>query len=307
MPPPADPLLPANIPSDADELAAALDQALATACPVTALDDERAHAACADALTSLPLLQQRMSEPFQWGGQASVAATELEQSNRTDFNPRIWRRLYLATFAFPGGHTVEARGATTVIRIPIVFRDGLDPGSFPYPFWHSPTKWASYETAREMLFFVRASKIVGALRSAETDPNRPRREMKWDGQWTWTTAGGPQPRVTLFSHAFSPANPHVATVDQTYRALEKELRAENCISCHSPDNAAKMNPLELFSYPNQALSGRRQLVDVLTRNTMPPGAGIASGDRRSELLELARQFADAGDAALAFDEAAAAP
>lgn len=285
-------------------LATELDQALSAACPMAGADDERALINCADALADLPLLRARMADSFDWGGQRGPEAIRLEDSDRTDFNPRIWRRLYLATFMFPGGHTVERiGGGDVVIHLPVVFRTDLDPGAFPYPFWHSAKKWSSYQTATALRFYLRGEKLVGALRSATQDMSRLRREMKWDGRWTWQSGRGDEPRVTLFSYAFSPNNPHVAELDRNYRAMEKELRRENCLSCHSPDNTARMNPLELFSYPNQALSGRQQLIKVLDQNTMPPGEeAIADVGRRSELLELARAFAASGDAALAFED-----
>jgi hypothetical protein len=286
------------------QLAAELDAALTAACPVAALDDQQAHQACADALSDLPLLRERMTTTFDWGGQSSVNDVALEDNNRTDFNPRIWRPLYLATYMFPGGHRVEASAKAVVIRVPVMFRNLLDPGAFPYPFWHSAAKWKSYETATEVLFYVREDKLVGGLRSAEQDPTRPRRDMKWDGRWTWKNPqGNDEPRVTLFSYAFSGDNPHVNELDRSYRAMEKELRRENCLSCHSPDNAARMNPLELFSYPNQALSGRKELIQVLDKNTMPPTPeAIPDSHRRVELINLARAFAQAGDLALEYEE-----
>jgi hypothetical protein len=78
------------------------------------------------------------------------------------------------------------------------------------------------------------------------------------------------------------------------------------VSCHDPSNRAKASPLELFSYPNQALSGRHDLVRELSENAMPPATettapGIADPARREQLLKLARHFAVLGDAALAFD------
>jgi len=287
-------------------LAEALAKTLTEACPMAAPDDEKARQACADALTTSPLLRERMADPFAWGGQKSGDTVELEKSNRTEFNPRIYRRLYLSTFMFTGEHSVQAAGNTAIIRLGVRFRNQLDPGSFPYPFWHSSDKWTSYETAREILFFLREGKLVGALRSAERDPARPHRDMKWDGRWTWEDSAGQQPRVTLYSYAFSPGNPYVAELETAYRTMERELRKETCLSCHSPDNIAKMNPLELFSYPNQALSGRKELVAILNANLMPPAepggkAGIPEIDRRTALIELARKFQDLGDQALAFE------
>jgi hypothetical protein len=296
----------AETPDDAPALARALVDTLTAACPTAGAGDEEARRACADALAQSPLLRERMAEPFDWGGQSSTAGLEFEKSNRTDFNPRVWRRLYLSTFMFPGSYSLEKDGETTVVRVAASFRNQLDPGSFPYPFWHSADKWTSYETARELLFFIRAGKLIGALRSADRDPSRPHRDMKWDGRWVWEDSSGVQPRVTLFSYAFSPGNPHTADLETAYRNMERELRKESCLTCHSPDNAARMNPLELFSFPNQALSARRTLVAALTANLMPPPdttrpRGLADNHRRSELIELARKFQVLGDKALAFE------
>jgi hypothetical protein len=297
-------------PAPADEtttLARSLVETLTKACPVAALDDENAGDACADALTTAPLLRARMTDPFEWGGQSATENLELEKDNRTKFNPRIWRRLYLSTFMFPGDFRIEPDGDTSIVRVAVRFRNQLDPGAFPYPFWHSADKWASYETARELLFFVRAGKLVGAVRSAERDPARPHRDMKWDGHWTWEDSAGQEPRVSMFSNAFSPSNPHLAALEDAYRTMERELRKETCMTCHSPDNAAKMNPLELFSYPNQALAGRRNLVAVLTANAMPPmdatrpKPGLGDDERRHALIELARKFQEVGDQALAYE------
>jgi hypothetical protein len=244
-----------------------------------------------------------MATPFDWGAQASDDQPQLASANRTDFNPRIWRRLYLPTFMFPGGHAVASSGDTTIIRIPVVFRTDMDPGNFPYPFWHSAAKWQSYQTATDLLFYLRGGQLIGALRSATQDQTRPKREMKWDGRWTWQSGRGDEPRVTLFSFAFSPDNPRLPELERSYREMEKGLRKENCLFCHSPDNTARMNPLELFSYPNQALSGRHELIQVLDQNTMPPGGdAIPDTKRRSDLRALAQTFADAGDAALEFEE-----
>jgi len=287
-------------------LADALAKTLSQACPMAAPGDEQARQSCADALTIDPLLRERMSDPFDWGGQKSTDTLDMDKSNRTDFNPRIYRRLYLSTFMFTGEHSVQKAGDTVIIRLPVRFRNQLDPGSFPYPFWHSADKWTSYETTRELLFFLRAGKLVGALRSADRDPSRPHRDMKWDGRWTWEDSSGQQPRVTLYSWAFSAGNPYVADLDTAYRTLERALRKETCLACHSPDNFAKMNPLELFSYPNQALSGRKQLVAILDANLMPPATpgtkpGLADDGGRAEIIDLARKFQELGDQALAFE------
>src|SRR4051812_3150046 len=76
--PPADPTM---------GLGEALAKALTAASPMPAPDDEKPRQSCADALTTAPLLRERMDDPFGWGGQKSTDTLELEKSNRTEFNP----------------------------------------------------------------------------------------------------------------------------------------------------------------------------------------------------------------------------
>jgi hypothetical protein len=113
--------------------------------------------------------------------------------------------------------------------------------------------------------------------------------------------------VTLYTYLFSPTNPHVSKLDDAYRALEEEMRAHQCQTCHSPDNKDHMNPLELFNYPNQALTARHDLVTELTENTMPPpnsmGIPVSILDitQRDKLKILAETFAKTADEALAYE------
>ena len=157
---------------DVLQVAADLDQALSAACPMAGHRRRRRP----------PGLRRRPGRPagaaqphghaVRLGRAADGEVRTLEGANRTDFNPRIWRRLYLATFMFPGGHAVEIAGETAVIRIPVVFRTDLDPGNFPYPFWHSAAKWQSYQTATDLLFFLRGGQAdrCPAIGGAGSDP-----------------------------------------------------------------------------------------------------------------------------------------
>jgi len=93
---------------------------------------------------------------------------------------------------------------------------------------------------------------------------------------------------------------------------ETQRRAD-CTTCHDPSNKSAANPLELFNYPNQALTGRHGIVSRIERNDMPPstGAGFPAGITdevyRQELLAKARTFAKTGDLALAFEGESVAP
>src|SRR5207302_2093179 len=107
-------------------------------------------------------------------------------------------------------------------------------------------------------------------------------------------------------------NDAVPALDQAYRDLEAAMRPLACTSCHAPDNLAKQNPLELFSYPNQALQSRHRIVQMLEANAMPPiGAsgmpGIADPTVRANLLALAHAFESAADDALVREGEITAP
>ena len=118
--------------------------------------------------------------------------------------------------------------------------------------------------------------------------------------------------MTLFTHLFSEKNPHVPELDKAYRALAGELRGQNCMSCHVPNNPYKMDKLSLLNYPNQSLGSRHQLVNELNNNTMPPKTkekpmGIPEAAERTRLLRLAKVFAELGDQAFEYEKTAGAP
>jgi hypothetical protein len=79
-----------------------LGRALVTACPVAAANDAAAREACADALTDMTELRDALTDPVLWGGQPDGfhAADLLTDASLTQFDPRVWRRMYLSTFMF---------------------------------------------------------------------------------------------------------------------------------------------------------------------------------------------------------------
>ena len=177
-----------------------------------------ARMACAAKLTDFSLLRDTMAEPFFWGGQRAGKGYRLADSDTTRFNALVWRRMYLSLFMFTGQVTTETVGDFTVIKLPFAFRNRLDPGSYPYPFWHSKTKWDSWQLAPELILVMEKGKVTGALRSSDRDEaRRPNYvERAWTGAWRWQADGKEQPYVTLYSFLFSPGNPHV---DQAGRRL----------------------------------------------------------------------------------------
>jgi hypothetical protein len=292
------------------EFARKLGAELAEKCPQAAPDDAQARERCADALTHLSALDSK--EPLMlWGAQAELGNFDLSASQTTRFDPFVWRRMYLSTFMFSSRHRLEHAGGRSILHVPVHFRYALDPGEYPYPFWHSEDKWRSYQQTEELLFFLEGGRVVAALRSAQLDVSRKVVAHACEGCVEWDSDPGRRPRVALYRFMFSAQNPHVTAVDESYRAFERAQRQADCMSCHSPSNPAQMNPLELFSYPNHALSERKMIVQVLEHNHMPPAtenqpAGIADEAYRAELVGLARAFAAAGDRAIEFEKRAAA-
>ena len=298
-----------------ENLARVLGAALVRACPVVAASDESAREKCAQRLDAIPALTARMAEPFLWGGQATATAP-FEEGAKTSFNPLAWRKMYLSLEMFSGEPRVQSRVEAgrkrTYLHVASRFRGALEPGEYPYPFWHSKPKWESYQRSTEVVFLIEDGTVKGALRSASQDPERPATARSFDGNWVWKDAAGKdQPEAAIYARLFSPDNPHVAELDRAYRAFEAEARPYNCTVCHKPDNPARQHPLEILLYPNHALTARHEIARSIEDRQMPPagdaGAGAASGivddARRARLVQLARAFEQAADAALASETA----
>lgn len=284
------------------EVATKLGKEIIAACPIVSdVKNLDAYNSCAENLSKLNILRDTMNAPFLWGAQKEPGNYNIKDSQTTAFDPLVWRRIYLATFMFKGEPKVEQVNHLILIHLPTQFRNQLDIGAYPYPFWHSSKKWTSYQQTTELLLFMEQEKLNGALRSAVVDQQRPTVEHVWDGKWVWTDAHGNQPFVTLYTRLFSPSNPHISEVDAAYRAFEVKMREHACFVCHSPDNASKQNPLLMLSYPNQALALRHETIRKIEEKLMPPPAGIIDAQERQHLIELAKAFAEVGDKALAYE------
>ncbi len=290
---------PEGNPADA-ELAHLIGSQLAAACPMAPAGDEAARLACGDALAKMTVLRDTMEEPFLWGGQGADKPLDLYENHLTRFNPLVWRKMYASLFMFGSEYKIEAKGTQTILHVPYAFRNALDAGSYPYPFWHSKGKWDSYQFATNLVLFIEDGKVLGGMRSAEQDPSRSSISHAFDGNWNWTTPEGlVKPASSmLYSKLFSTSNTMIPELDRTFRALEEKARSQNCNGCHSPDNAAKVSQLVLLNYPNQAIYARNAIVAELEGLSMPPGIGVKDANERQELLRLAREFQAAAEMAL---------
>jgi hypothetical protein len=283
-------------------LANAIARELIAACPVADLGDAHARDLAADRLTQSTTLRDAIRDPIYWGGHIAGHSYRPEDNSLTVFNPFVWRRIYLSLFMFPGEYQIERQDRLTILHLACRFRNALDAGAYPYPFWHSQKKWDNYQRAVEVTLAIEGGKIIAGYRSDREDPSRPYVARQWDGLWQWTDASGKEmPYDALYSYLLSPSNPHVDQLAAAYRALEAEARQHNCTFCHSPSNPAQMNPLRLLNFPNQALTVRHQIVSQIEQNSMPLGEGIPDSAQRQKLLELARTFAEVGDQALDYE------
>jgi hypothetical protein len=146
--------------ADDGTLAQEIAQELLAASPLAAPNDEKARDASADRLTRSTFLRERMSEPFFWGPHLAGRSYDPAQNPLTRFNPFVWRRMYLSLLMFEPGYRIERVGEFTLLRMPVRFRNGLDPGSYPYPFWHATRKWESWQFTTEILFVLAGGQVL---------------------------------------------------------------------------------------------------------------------------------------------------
>lgn len=286
---------------------------VAEASPPADPADAKARDAAAERLGHLAALLDAAGDRILWGGFDPEKGYHPKAQQLTEFSPVVWVKLYLSTFMFTGAHQVRREGELTVLELGARFRDGLDSGDYPYPFWHSAQKWQAYANTEALMLIFEHDRLIAAYRKPSPVASNKTAAKKWDGRWRWTDeAGVEQPRVALFSYLLSPDNPSRERLDGAYRSLEEAFRNNNCLKCHSPDNAAHASALLLLDYPNQALVARHSLVTTLRLDAMPPadpGAGTTAGlhdaPARGELLALAEKFEREADAALAFERARA--
>lgn len=282
--------------------------ALLTASPLADSSDVAARDAAGERLARIIGATPAAGGRVLWGGFDPVRQFDLESCTLTRFVPLVWARIYLSAFMFYGTPTVSRQGRYWVAELPARFRAGLPPGDYAYPLWHSKAKWEAHVNIHSILLLFDHGRLVAALRKSGTAAVEPR---SWDGNWHWVDdTGGEQPRVALFSYLFSPGNPVVPRLESSYRALAAEFREQQCIGCHAPDNRARATQLLLLNFPNQALSCRDDLVDILRHNAMPPadtahgrGRGISDPGARRKLVQMAEDFAARADSALAIEKA----
>jgi len=241
---------------DGPAAAARIVASLVERCPMAAPGDVAAFDACRSTIGQGPEGEAVGSGSVLWGGEQPDKA--LKDKNLTWFRGDLFLRMYASLYMWTGEWAGEAReDGTYVIRTEAYFRNELPPGHFPYPFWHSATKWDAYEKSNQISFYLSPEGKVKMVtrHSGGSDSARPAAYKHVEppvfaGQWNWTDATGQaQPQVTLFSDLYSANNPHLAELDQRYRALAINMRDADCESCHVPDGHKLMRKLTLLNTP----------------------------------------------------------
>ncbi len=298
-------------------IAAEIAADLARVCPLAQPGDQAAFDRCRQALFDGSPLKRNMHSIVIWG-RVKPGAT-LKETHLTQFAPDVLTGMYIPLFMFNGKHTIafDEREKLFVVRLEAGFRNRLQPGQFPYPFWHSDAKWGTYQAANNVLLWidpksvtVRYAQFTDRGTTAPISLSAPVKH-EFDGKWMWTDAAGRvQPQATLFDGLFSSDNPYLHKLDGAYRKLAIGLREGQCSSCHEPDNKHDMKRLVLLQTPAHAAGEIKRVIKALRRDSMPlDDAGIEQpleGPVKEALLKHAGAFDALVDAAKEWERVHAA-
>jgi hypothetical protein len=250
----------------------------ATACPLAGPADQAALDLCRAALFGDSAFRRGLAPVVLWG-RPSPDGRRLRDTNLTQFAPDVLSGLYMPMFMFTGEYEIGFDPTERLYRarVPALFRNALDPGQYPYPFWHDAKKWADYQAANELTFWIDPAKVKVVIMqfSAKGKPDpkltsAPYARPTFDGKWTWTDAGGkPQPQPALFVGLMRRTNPYLGQLDTTFRDLAGELRKGSCNECHAPDNYGGMKRLVLMQTPVHAAGEIKRIMSAVREDKMP--------------------------------------
>lgn len=265
----------------AKALAVRVMDELAEKCPVKPVHDRVALKTCRDGLFRMDSVFRASLKNFVlWGRPPDgIIKANLKDFRSTQFGPEVLTAMYIPTWMWDGKYEFEyvARDKTYRVTASAGFRNELDFGQYPYPFWHDAKKWADYEDANTIAFWIdpKATKISQFAFYKRADKpavaQSTRRHMPtFDGKWMWLDdKGQQQPAPTLFRGLFSEHNPHLEKLDSSYRKFALAMRDANCTSCHVPDNPDKMRHLVLLQTPLHAASEIDRVIRDVKRERMP--------------------------------------
>lgn len=306
---------------DARAAAADIAQELSRLCPVAPPDSQPAVEACRRGLYNDQAFRDKLAHIVLWGRQKDPAI-KLKDASLTQFAPDALTGLYLPLFMFSGEHTVTYVESEKLfqLRMRAAFRNRLQPGQFPYPFWHEAEKWSMYQDAKEVVMWwdPRAARVKVAQFTVHStlDPlvalNKVSAPVAYrEGQWMWTDEKGrTQPAVTAFDGLFRSDNPYLGQLDASYKQLALRLREGQCDQCHVPNNPDKMKRLVLLQTPAHAAAEIQRLLKSVREDRMPRDeSGIEQpldAHTKEALLQDGEAFAKLVEAAKRWEKTASA-
>ncbi|RZI83073.1 MAG: hypothetical protein EOP38_13885 [Rubrivivax sp.] len=270
------PTPPSHIEKSVEKITAQLKQL----CPIADPSSQVAFDQCRQALFKDSFIKRAMNKPVVMWGRQKDASVPLKDTHLTQFAPEILSGLYLPLFMFDGQYKISynEREKMYFATLSVGFRNRLQPGQFPYPFWHDANKWEMYENARSLYLWL--DPITGLIRFAQFsnrgEPaaghvvNKTTPPAYVEGQWLWTDAQGKtQPAVTLFDGLYREDNPYKQQLDRSYREFATSLRESQCLSCHVPNNPDKMKRLVLLQSPAHASAEIHRVLKAVREQKMP--------------------------------------
>jgi hypothetical protein len=295
-------------------------------CPAAEPGDQAAFDACRGGLYRDSQFKRSLHDYVLWGRQRDPKLSLID-TKLTQFGPDVLAGMYVPLFMFNGRYGVSyvEREGLYQIRLQTAFRNRLAPGQFPYPFWHDPEKWTTYEKANEIILWWDAKtdrvKLAQFTVFGSNPPVRvsaPVTTPAFDGQWRWTDAQGrSQPKVTVFDGLLRADNPYIGKLDGAYKSLALRLREGQCLQCHVPNNPDGMKKLVLLQTPMHAAAEIKRVMKSVREDRMPrdefgienpldartKAALLNEGANFETLLDLAKKW-EASSAAATLNAAA---
>jgi hypothetical protein len=306
----------------AEKVAATLAGEMARLCPAADPGDKAAFDACRRALYQDSDFKRSLADYVLWGRQRDPKVA-LKETKLTQFGPDVLAGMYVPLFMFNGQYTVVPveREGLYQIRLRTAFRNRLQPGQFPYPFWHEAEKWGMYEKANDIILWwdpkvdrIRYAQFTQFGDNPPIVASSHVQQAGFDGKWMWTDAQGrSQPAVTVFDGLLRADNPYIGKLDIAYKALALRLRESQCFQCHVPNNPDGMKKLVLLQTPMHAAAEIKRLMKAVREDRMPRDefgieqpldpkmktALLNEGAAFEKLLDQARLWEAAGAAAAA--------
>jgi hypothetical protein len=269
---------PADEKNKVERIISALGKDMSDKCPLAKANDEAAFYNCRNALYNDSPMRQMLNTVTLWGRISPIPDARLKDYHSTKFAPEVLSGMYLPLFMYSGQSKVEFNEVEGLYRaeLGVAFRNQMQPGEFPYPFWHEENKWAQYQDAKTIVLWINptSTKIVSAQftpkGSMDVALKSEKVEHKFDGNWSWTDSSGhQQPKLTLFDGVFSASNPYLVKLDASYKDFAISLRDGQCMACHVPNNPNKMKKLVLMQTPRHAAAEIEHIMEEVKGDKMP--------------------------------------